>query len=495
MLKTKVNIIPEHFAATISIVAGIMAFLSRLGFDNNGLLIIKSILISLFVIFSPHILKTWLIKRTNDQWYISKAFLLLLCLTVLVLAGRFSLAVNIDISYFFLLLGATVFLATLITYNKEVDVRIKFMIYPLFLLFAVFVTSAYSEGFYYHPLMKEKIITGAWAHREAIWHANIAEMLKTYGVSSTGTDGLVPLYYHTFSHFMYGSISGLLRINSMTFYSIVVPILFIPLFFLNFVWCVKEVRKYFKEKFNFNMVDESDIRYWLAMIVIFSIQHRLGSLATSHGTAQLLTFILIAIVFSAINKYQVRKKSIVTTSDMFLILLILLCYLCISFSKLSFLYLIGVSYGYLFIRFKFYKTLLHSLIILGFGLVAIYMYIYFVVPFQGGVSTINYSTDIGLFSYYKGEVLGYLFYIYPSLVYIIFKIYCLKIRSFSVFIKNIKESNLIDIELLLILMVASFIPPYPWFIQMQMYIAYILLLSHLALFFSELPNEKQYMKT
>ena len=48
--------------------------------------------------------------------------------------------------------------------------------------------------------MKEKIITGAWAHREAVFHASISEMIKTYSVVSTEIDGLVPLHNHFFSH-------------------------------------------------------------------------------------------------------------------------------------------------------------------------------------------------------------------------------------------------------------------------------------------------------
>ena len=166
---------------------------------------------------------------------------------ILVIAGQINIILDIDLSYLFVLLGGISFLTTLIGYNKKNYNQISIWLYMLFLLLGVCITSAYFFE-YYHPLMKEKIITGAWAHREPVFHATIAGMFKTYKVSSTGLDGLVPLYYHTFSHFIYGSLSSLLGISTITFYNINVPILIIPIFFLAFTFCVREVRKYYSLK-------------------------------------------------------------------------------------------------------------------------------------------------------------------------------------------------------------------------------------------------------
>ena len=48
--------------------------------------------------------------------------------------------------------------------------------------------------------MKEKVVLGAWAHRDAVWHATLSGIFKTYSVSSTGLDGLISFKYHNFSN-------------------------------------------------------------------------------------------------------------------------------------------------------------------------------------------------------------------------------------------------------------------------------------------------------
>jgi len=383
-----------------------------------------------------------------------------------------------------MLIGVTVFLVVVMPYLKEINMRIIFIKFPLFMIFALFVTTSYSEGRYWNPLMKEKIITGAWAHREAIFHASISEMIKTYNVVSTGIDGLVPLHYHIFSHFLYGSVSGLLKTNSINFYNIVVPIIFIPLFFLSFVWCVNEVRGYYTRKYNYKIINEYYNSYWITLIVVFAFQdaHYNYPTAGSHGTALLLTFILIATTFRAVNKIKPESKPIAQTSDIILIIFVVICYLCISYSKISFIYLIGICYGYLFIRLKLYNSLFHKLTILGFCLVVIFMYLFLIAPFKLALPEVDYSKNIGLFGYYKSIFPEYLFSIYPSIVYILLKLFCLRINSVLILFKNVHNANLIDIELLIILMIMSFVPPYPHFHLMQMSIASILLLSHLGLF-------------
>jgi len=131
------------------------------------------------------------------------------------------------------------------------------------------------------------------------------------------------------------------------------------------------------------------------------------------------------------------------------------------------------------------------LTILGLCLVVVYMYLFLIVPLQTSIPEVNYSKNVGLFVYYKSIMLEYLFSIYPSIVYILLKLFCLRINSVLILFKNVHNANLIDIELLIILMIMSFVPPYPHFHLMQMSIASILLLSHLGLFQERLFGSKR----
>ena len=210
-----------------------------------------------------------------------------------------------------------------------------------------------------------------------ITRTSIAGMFKTYNTSSTGIDGLVPFYYHSFSYFIFGSISGLLGINTLTFANICVPILIIPIFFLAFLFCVKEVGEYYSEKLNIQRIDEKNIRFWIFFSIFFTLplpyqilghvgmgrERYFYLISHSYLFALLLTFILFSIIFSYLNLN--KKEGIVSTYNRFFFVgTIVLFYLSITLSKISFLYVLGSIYGYVFLRLKFYKNIYHMLFLI-----------------------------------------------------------------------------------------------------------------------------------
>ena len=96
-MKCKNNIIPEIFASILTIVAGLLIYMSRLGFENYGILIIKSIFISFFLIYTPCIISTYVKSRINKGWYFTKSFILLLCIILISIMGIVSNIINLDI--------------------------------------------------------------------------------------------------------------------------------------------------------------------------------------------------------------------------------------------------------------------------------------------------------------------------------------------------------------------------------------------------------------
>ena len=239
-----VGIIPEIFVSVVSIVAGVLIYISRIGFDNYGLLIIESIFVSFFIIYTPHIVSIMLLKKKHTTWYYSKPVILLFCIGLLVILGQFN-TLEINIAAPVAVLGGVFCLTSILTSfnNKKSIVNSKLII--LFVLLGIFFTTAYSTGFYNHPLWKEKLITGAWAHRDSFWFSTMSGMFKTYNVSSNGLDGLVPVHYHNLSHYIYGSFSNILNISTLTFFNIIVPIIITPIFFLSLLYCTKEIGNYY----------------------------------------------------------------------------------------------------------------------------------------------------------------------------------------------------------------------------------------------------------
>ena len=129
------NIIPEIFASIIAVVAGILIYVSRLGFDNYGTLIIKTIFVSFFLIYTPHFVKAKILGKPSKEWYFSKSFILFICIILLVLAGQTSINLGIDLSSLFSLLGGVIFIATIIDSKKNGYSPISLLLFMLFIFF------------------------------------------------------------------------------------------------------------------------------------------------------------------------------------------------------------------------------------------------------------------------------------------------------------------------------------------------------------------------
>jgi len=271
-----------------------------------------------------------------------------------------------------------------------------------------------------------------------------------------------------------------------------VPIIIIPIFFLTFLFCVKEVGEYYSIKLNINRIDEKNIKYWILFSVLFILPlpyQMLGVvglgreryhylISHSYLIALLLTFIFISMIFVFINLYKQEKK--VSSSNKILFIgMIVLLYFAIILSKSSFLFVLGSIYGYVFLRLKYYNNIYHILTMFGFiGVVVTdYLLILNTESFLKNPYQVN-SEDI--------SPLAYIFYTLPSLIYIYLKTYSLNISSIKNIIEKIKNTEIMDVEILIFLIIILYPLPFQFFKGIQIYLAYILILSHLSLFIRSL---------
>ena len=91
MTYKKNNIIPEIFASIMATVAGLLIYISHLGFENYGLVIIQTVFLSYFLIYAPNMVAATISKQSYTVWYTSKSFLLLICIIILVIAGEINI--------------------------------------------------------------------------------------------------------------------------------------------------------------------------------------------------------------------------------------------------------------------------------------------------------------------------------------------------------------------------------------------------------------------
>lgn len=72
-------------------------------------------------------------------------------------------------------------------------------------------------------------------HQDTLFHASIAAMIKNYGVTSTGLNGLVDISYHLLSHVFFAALSMLSGVSALETYGVATWVLFAPLLIFSIV--------------------------------------------------------------------------------------------------------------------------------------------------------------------------------------------------------------------------------------------------------------------
>ena len=87
---------------------------------------------------------------------------------------------------------------------------------------------------------------------------------------------------------------------------------------------------------------------------------------------------------------------------------------------------------------------------------------------------------------YNISILSYLTYIYPTITFIVLKLYaCSNYLNYDI-LKLFRNKKLIDIEILIFLMIILFPITYQYFKGIQTQLAMILILAHHSLFYNSI---------
>ena len=139
-------------------VGGLLIYISHIGFENYGLLIIQTIFLSYFMIYVPNMVATIISKHSCTEWYTSKSFILLICIIILVIAGEISVYWDTMLFSLFTMLGGCTLVVSLVRYKKSHSSIIS----PYFCIFFFFLGICFSTlpytDLFTNQLIKEKII-------------------------------------------------------------------------------------------------------------------------------------------------------------------------------------------------------------------------------------------------------------------------------------------------------------------------------------------------
>ncbi len=106
----------------------------------------------------------------------------------------------------------------------------------------LFCAGVYWGSGYASPLYEYTVLTGE-AHGDTLFHASLANMIRTHGVPSTGLDGFPFVHYHFASHWLVARLAQVAGISVWAFYNYAFGLIFIPVLvsnLLQFARCVSD---------------------------------------------------------------------------------------------------------------------------------------------------------------------------------------------------------------------------------------------------------------
>jgi len=339
--------------------------------------ILSALVLSLFLLNFPvtyRILENKFKFSFRNTWITSDATLSLIGLIVLIIAGRLF---SFYVLHVFYLMSFILFAYVFYTWFKGVPHRYSYLFIVLSFLFSIWVINLFYAFGMKHPLYFEKLIFFESLpffkeFKEVLFHSAIINMIQTYGVASTGLNGIPPFFYHFGSHWIFADIIKLLGTSATAFYNIAFAIIFIPFWFSSLLLLAINLKKWREGSELFvGWCLRSDIKFWLILFVAnigflyYPFAHNILFFweLHIHNASYLLSLTFSFLFLGILLSFAVNYNHTLTKKTEFIFLLVVVPFMValIGFTKLTTVLLILAFLFYLFIRLKLYKIVRYNL--------------------------------------------------------------------------------------------------------------------------------------
>jgi hypothetical protein len=127
--------------------------------------------------------------------------------------------------------------------------------------------AAYIYGWHARdPLYLEILPTGQRGY-DQLYHITLVQTMRTYGILSSGLDGVPLLHYHAASHWIFWKWANVLSVSISDFYLISYPLIIAPLFFKAFLTAIDDLRSLFAERWT--AAAFASAQFWIALAIVF----------------------------------------------------------------------------------------------------------------------------------------------------------------------------------------------------------------------------------
>jgi hypothetical protein len=308
-----------------------------------------------------------------------------------------------------------------------------------------FIVFLFYSRSYVSSLFPEQIILGN-AHIDTIFPCSMSNMFATLGWPSTGLDGSPFIRYHWGSQALFGGLKNWIGINSLMFYNIAYPVIFIPLFFKSFISFLRRLL-FYKGVGSFNLLFAISFIAVLYSLKITGFAYATPLKFESLTISLIYTFLFFSTLLAYVNKPGKNNHLFFWYSIVLLLL--------ISSAKISTgaVCIIGMTYLHLRVNRGFSKFLM--LFIGGLIIVAFYMLI-----FPSDRLTIPVTLMQRISNLWHNSV-SFITYFCGALIAVLVLLKKQPLRNWDEIRSVIKSKEYIDLEILFIITLASFIGALP----------------------------------
>jgi hypothetical protein len=216
-----------------SVIAGLY-YAGRIGFENPARPIVATLGLSLFISVTPF-LAWWLSPRGHydepQPWWRSQTFFTLIALAFSAVAGMAVPLTGVNAVWVLAALGFAAAMAAIVIWVKRGNPGLNLLFIAGAAVFAVWACSVAWSTRFKNPVFWETLEYRADVHHDPLYYVSMANSMRTYGVPSTGIDGVPFTPYHFGSAWLNSQWAYLTGTDVLAFYSLGPSVIVIPLFF------------------------------------------------------------------------------------------------------------------------------------------------------------------------------------------------------------------------------------------------------------------------
>ena len=234
------------FGSILAAVIAALYYAGRVGFENPARPILVTLGLALFIVVTPFI-AWWLSPRghydDHQPWWRSQSSFTILALAISALAGMLVPLAGVNVGWLLGIIGYLSALAAIVIWMSRGRILTNLLFVAGAAVFAVWACGVAWSTRYKTPVFWETLEYRADVHHDPLFYVSIANTMRTYGVPSTGLDGVPYTAYHYGSAWLNSQWAYLAGTDVLAFYSLGPSVIVIPLFFCAILLLAVEAKK------------------------------------------------------------------------------------------------------------------------------------------------------------------------------------------------------------------------------------------------------------